>query len=234
MRVIGLPAMVKSLSSWRTAPPMSTFLAVFVVIGCVVTLSLKVTPLDVPNGYNNSVWFIVQSKYVAWLFTAQVVAGWFRASSPRLAMVGTLVIVLLVLPSSVQFFVRSSTRHKGGLEIPEAREAAEFLRREAPSGSVVLSQDQAVRTLVLATTRCRLPYHSKMFLSSFLRQQEERERLSDLRRFWRAWEGGSVRQDIAAKYEVSYVVSEAPFDGMASSFDNGTYRVYRLGFSSRR
>ena len=90
-RVIGIPAMLRSLS-WRTADPLSHFMAWYVLCGCLLTFALKVTPIDSPDSYNNSVWFFVQSKYVAWLFAVQTATRWYRRGRERLATAGTLLI----------------------------------------------------------------------------------------------------------------------------------------------
>jgi hypothetical protein len=229
MRVTGIPSMIRSLFSRRKTQPEGALLALFVIGGCVLTLVLKVTPIDFPDRYDNSVWFFVQSKYVAWLFVVLAAARWWQRGRRRLATAATIVILILALPSSLQFFVKES-KVNSRIRIPrEAFEVVDYISNEAPDGTVVLTRAKKVRVLLLAMTRCRVPYHP-IFTESFIRKNEIRERVGDLGRFWKDWEKGSIREDIASKYRLAYVISQIPFDGIPTCYENRKYKVYRLGF----
>jgi hypothetical protein len=47
-------------------------LASFAVIGVLVALTYRIVPAGFEHSFNNGGWFLVQSKYVAWIFAVEV------------------------------------------------------------------------------------------------------------------------------------------------------------------
>ncbi len=71
IRIIGIPLLLKTLRFPRFESPLKFLIAVFVLVGFLLFPILKITPVDFPDGYNNAVWFYVQSKYFMWLFVVE-------------------------------------------------------------------------------------------------------------------------------------------------------------------
>ncbi|MEP7071702.1 MAG: hypothetical protein ABI839_04895, partial [Verrucomicrobiota bacterium] len=85
LRVLAVPTIVKTLIRPRPALPLRFVLALYVVVGAAITLTCRIVPASSINSYNNSVWFLAQSKYVAWLFAAETLQAFYG----RLAPLGT-------------------------------------------------------------------------------------------------------------------------------------------------
>ena len=79
-RLFGLSLLVKQLWVPTLAPRF--FLALFVFVGPLLTLTCVVVSGDKPleMQYNNSSWFFIQSKYLAWIFAVECLcsAAWLR------------------------------------------------------------------------------------------------------------------------------------------------------------
>jgi hypothetical protein len=52
--------------------------AFFVVIGLLIALTCRIVPAGFAPSYNNSAWFLAQSKYVAWIFAVEVLQRLYR------------------------------------------------------------------------------------------------------------------------------------------------------------
>ncbi len=110
LRVIGVPAILKTLFRPGRESPLRFILALFVVVGVAITLTWRIVPAASPNAYNNSVWFFAQSKYIAWIFAVEVLQMLYchlhlrgmRASFAGLAI--TMTAMALTLPATVQHF----------------------------------------------------------------------------------------------------------------------------------
>ena len=225
VRSVGIPFMMGALCSWRSAPPIRVYLSSFVILGCVMTLFIRVTPVDYPTTYNNSVWFFAQSKLVAWLFVGEALRRLFRSRSRRVAVAGTLTLVLLAIPGTVNFFASFSDPGLIRTAPRDTAEVAEYLAEEAPKGAIVLSQDKKVSRYLLGTAPIRVPYLD-LFVVSFLSEREILEYQRDFRVFWMQWRAGQFWAPGAAKYGVDYVVAVLPHPVAQASFSNDTYHVY--------
>jgi len=246
MRVIGLPAVVKKLFKPGGGDPMRFLLAIFCVLGPIITLVGKLTPYDYPGGYNNTVWFYVQSKYVFWIFVAEAVRSIMAGTGRRFWRVAVLLSILAFsLPSTLQSFANKMARH---LDVLGSKQMAllDFLTKEASPGEVVISNESIAMPIVSLTT-CRVPALG-MFASSLVSKKELTERLKDVNDFWNAWKKGELRVVLLRKYRVSYIVCDRmtgdavlppkafvdaagrPRPGviLKKRFKNGRFTVYRV------
>ncbi len=141
-RILGLPLLGKALAAPQRVAPLRWFLALFVGLGILISMSFTVAQRNAPPGaqYNNAVWFFVQSKYVAWLFVGEflVLVGRQRG---RAFQAGVLILILgASIPSTIQFF-RCFSGAK--LEVLDKNELAmlNFLREHASPGDVVVTRE---------------------------------------------------------------------------------------------
>jgi hypothetical protein len=177
-------------------------LALFIVIGAVVSLASKVVPRDNPAGYNNAIWFLVQSKYVATVLAVGVLAAFWRAVGGRGRAALVVVIAGMSLPSTIDYVIKS--RPAPATFSDAVVSTIDVLNREAQPGDVVVSRlDEAILTL----TRLRVPFFP-VYEASFAPREKIEARRRDLQDFWAAWEAGILREDVLEKYRVHWVVAE--------------------------
>jgi hypothetical protein len=246
-RSVALPAMLRECRATHRDTIHRFFLVVFVIVGFVLTMILRVTPREFPSDYNNSGWFYVQSKYVVWIFAVGQIASWLRGRKPAVGAAVFLLLVALAVPSTVQFFYKQTTR--GGLPVLDAAttEMIDFFTAKATEGKVVFSR-QPLAVPLLALTRCRVPLESNVFLHSFASASELSVRSQDIEDFWKGLEAGRIRDDVLEKYGADYVLAEkqdgaelilhrsagagdAAFFGLRSGrpvFENDRFRVYEV------
>lgn len=204
LRLVGGWAIVKTMFRPAASGPLRFMLAFFVVAGVVLTLTVRIVAKG--HGYDNGVWFCVQSKFVAWIFAVEVLRRWYdrlRSLNWAPALAGALIAipaVALAVPSTVQHFVVMS--REAAASDPAATDAARFVASKARPGDVVLV-NQAVMARVLAFAPVRLPvgYWAETLVSRDRYEQREALVLD----FWRAWESGISRTDIPRYLGVRYV-----------------------------
>ena len=79
LRVIGVPAILNAVFRPNPKSALRFILALFVVIGLLIALMFSITPAGWTFRYNPvSGTFLVQSKYVAWLFAVEVLQTLYR------------------------------------------------------------------------------------------------------------------------------------------------------------
>ncbi len=207
LRVIAIPVVIKELSFPRPPSAARFFVAVFVILGPLVTLTCTVTPRSYPpdSQYNEAIWFFVQSKYVVWIFVVESIWSFCRGRRRALKALIVVVIVGLSIPSTAEYF---HSRMRQRLDILGERELelVGFLDQGCIDGGVVFSRQQ-VAAPVAALTRCRVPVlNIGSYTNSFVSVSELRERRKDWDDFWDAWNKERVRTDILERYKVGYVV----------------------------
>jgi ABC-type multidrug transport system fused ATPase/permease subunit len=223
-RVLGLRALVRALAPSREH--LGPFLlAVFVVLGPLLSLTTSVAPRDAPHYYNNAIWFLVASKYVCTLFAVGALVWLWR----RTRRVGRAVIALLVavasLPATVQYVVAASRRYEVLELSPSIMATIGFLNREARAGQVAVSPFDAP---LLAVTGIRVPFFP-VFADSFAAGEVIATRRQDLATFWNAWEKGEVREDLVARSRTDWIVSlRRSVPGSLSERDRIALRTLRL------
>ena len=212
LRLAGSWSIVKTIFRPVRSEPLRFALAFFVVAGIALTLMLRIVAKG-QGGYDNGVWFFVQSKFVAWIFAVEVLRRWYerlRSLNWAPALAGALIAapaVALAAPSTVQHFVVMS--REAAASDPAATDAARFVASKAQPGDVVLA-NQAVMARVLALAPVRLPvgYYAETLVSKNRFAQREALVLD----FWRAWESGVSRTDIPRYLGVRYVSAEKRTD----------------------
>ena len=108
--MIGVPAILGALFRPNRQSGLRFVLAFFVVIGVLIALTCRIVPTGLERAYNNSAWFLAQSKYVAWIFAVEVLQTLYRhviarGMRPSLTAAGiTAGAVALSVPATVQHF----------------------------------------------------------------------------------------------------------------------------------
>jgi hypothetical protein len=189
--------------------PLRFMLACFVLAGIGLTLTLRIVAEG--GGYDNGVWFFVQSKFVAWIFAVEVLHrgyGRLRSLTLRPVLAGIAIVVpsiAVAAPSTVQHFVVLA--NEAAVSDPEATVAARLLASRALPGDIVLA-NQAVAARVLAYAPVRFPIG--YFADTLVSADHYKRREAIVLDFWREWEAGTVRSDILRYLGVRYVSARRP------------------------
>jgi hypothetical protein len=235
VRVVGVPRMFVSLLKARSSSVLLVFLALFVVCGYALSLGTRVTPIDYPDDYNNSVWFIVESKLISWIFVGLVIGTLFKTWSPRRAALLTAAQILaFALPGGLNTFSAGAKNGAPTLASEADVNVANHFRRSVKSGAVVLCDSPIVTRLLLGVASARVPFAPDYYVASFLRKHEIGERTADVSAFWASWAIGQFRADLAAKYGLEYVVASQPLAGHTPSFSTASSFVYSVSTLASR
>jgi hypothetical protein len=197
-------------------------LGLFVIIGPLVSLASKIVPRDDRAGYNNGIWFLVQSKYVATVLAVGVLAAFWRTLGLRGR--GALIVAVagMSLPSTIDYVLKSrpplSTFPRAVIE------TIGVLNREARPGDVVMSR---LEEAILALTPFRVPFFP-VYEDSFARREAIEIRRADMQDFWAAWEHGRVRADVLEKYRAQWIVAARGSPGPVPSEQQGERLFVRL------
>lgn len=205
VRLIGLPAVVRTLVRMNRDEPLRYLLAALVVIGPAVSLLTRVVERGYPMAeqYNNAAWFLVLSKHVIWLFAIETVMVW-GARRPLMARrLAVSAIVLLSLPSSVQLWRTIATLPQARLPRPEVA-ALDWLDRSCAPGDVVFARQEFAQRVV-TLTRCHVTFAAAF--RPLVSRPSLMARIDDVDQFWAAWQRGSVRMDLLDRYGTRFVVA---------------------------
>ena len=233
VRVVGGWAIVKSMLRPVASRPLRFMLAFFVVSGIVLTLTVRIVP-EGQGGYDNGVWFFVQSKFVASIFAAEFLRrwyGWLRSRTPGPALAGIAIIgpaVALAAPSTIQHFIVLA--NDTAASDPTATSAARFVASRARPGDVVLA-NQALMGRVLAYAPVRLPVG--YFADTLVAADSFKRREARVIEFWKAWETGTVRSDILRQLGARFVSAVRPAglripSGVLELYSKSDYVVLEL------
>lgn len=218
LRIIGIRKLWKAIVIPTSPSGLRFVLALFVLTGLVIALTCRIVPADATNAYNNSVWFLAQSKYVMWLFAVEVLQDIYRRFVIRgrgpavVAFTLTTAAVALSIPSTIQHFLLESDPSRiYGLSIDSASqsyskdviEALAHLKEDAQPGDVVLPDGKLLGP-VLALTKCRVPLG--YFAAYLVSRNDLRERGKAERLFWRDWKSGRIRDEILKEANVRYII----------------------------
>jgi hypothetical protein len=236
-RIVGIGELIKS---FRLSRIHSThlLLAVFVILGPILTLTTRLVPYDVHDGYNNAIWFMVGSKYVATVFAVMALAKWWDRFGWTARALMTAVMAVVTSASTIQYLARSSSANLDEMT-PLLRESAAFLDREARPGEVVVTRHNEA---VLALTKLHIPVY--ITFSDYLSSRDiVLARAQDVEDFWRSWRTGTVREDLLTRYEVNWIVAsqnETPTAlgalpamvlgklEIKQEFTNGEFMIFRV------
>jgi len=203
VRAIGWPAIWRTLTHPNAQDPVRFVVAVFVVTGVFVSLLSRFTQPGIPlvNQYNNAIWFIAESKQLAWPFALEAFWRWSHGHRAPTTAAALVTVVLLSVPSHAQFVANIR-------KIPAARLGRsevgmdDALRRACTPGDVVFArQDIAVSIVML--TPCRVPFVSAYALTP---PDQQAARAADQELFWAAWSRGEVDWAVLERYGSRFLV----------------------------
>ncbi len=232
-RLLGILRLIEAVRRPSSAHQALQFLGLFVIVGYVLGLGSKVTPREFPDAYNNSVWFLVESKLVAWVFVALVIGKLFKTWSPRrAAWLSVVQIGLLAVPASINTFLVGANNGAPTIATKDELAVAEYLQRVAAPGTVVLCEGVNLRRLLLGVSGLRVPHAPEFYASSFLSRRDLDLRTQEHQAFWQSWALDVFRRDLANKYQVDYVVATRPLPDTRPKFQRAGYFVYDVASSS--
>lgn len=248
LRILGIPRVLGAIVRPTGPSGLRFVLALFVVTGVIITLMVQIVPADSVNAYNNSAWFLAQSKYVMWLFSVEVLQKLCRRSVIKRqsrAVVGftlTTAAIALSIPSTVQHFLLerypnrvhgSSTNSANQSYSKDVVEALAHLKQEARPGDVVLPGKNLLGP-VLALTKCRVPLgYFAMYLVS---KNDFLERAKAEKMFWRSWKLGRIRDEILKEADVRFIILDKRSENVPSVlpssiveiFSNSEYALFQV------
>jgi hypothetical protein len=248
LRVVGVPAIFKAIFRPDQKSGLRFALAFFVVIGVLIALTYRIVPAGFEPAYNNSAWFLAQSKYVAWIFAVEVLQTLYQRLIARgvrssLAATGIIVsAVALSVPATVQHFAleRDPNRLYGEPLAKQSQRYSletlstiDFLTKDAQPGDVVLPGQNLLEP-TLALTKCLVPLG---YFSNYLvpvREYSQRETAE--KEFWEAWRLGNVREKFLREVRVRYVAVSKQTEGIPATipaalsevFENSQFAVFKV------
>ena len=251
LRVIGVPAILKAIFRPDAKSALRFILALFVVIGLLIALMFSLTPAGWTFRYNPvSGTFLVQSKYVAWLFAAEILQTLYRwavgrgvYSSVAAATIAAVAIGLSV-PATLQHFIYwRNPDHLFGNRKPfgkqllsydaETLALTDFLTKDAQPGDVVMCKDELLAP-VLTFTKCRVPFG--YFAYAAVARSDVTRREAAVKQFWKDWRLGNVQRDFVREAGVRYVVVRRTSEGLPATipdifskvFENSQFAVFKV------
>jgi hypothetical protein len=251
LRVIGVPAILDAIFRPNPKSALRFILALFVVLGLLIALMFSFTPAGWTFRYNPvSGTFLVQSKYVAWLFAVEVLQTLYRWAVGRgmyfsvAAATITAVAIGLSVPATLQHFIYwRNPDHLFGNGKPFGKQlqsydseilaVTDFLTKDAQPGDVVLCGDELLAP-VLALTNCRVPFG--YFAYAAVARSDYTHRESAVKQFWKDWRLGKVQQDLLREAKVRYIVVSKTSEGLPATIpvvlskmlENSEFAVFKL------
>jgi hypothetical protein len=203
VRGIGWPAIWRTLRGLSPHDPVRLVVAVFVVAGVCVSLLSRVTQPGAPlaTQYNNAIWFFVESKQLVWPFALEPLWRWSRGRRVLSTATALVAVVLLTVPSFVQFL--GNIRKIPANRIGRSEVALDdFLRSACAPGDVVFARQQTAMSIVMLTP-CRVPLVSAYALTA---ADLLSARAADQEHFWAAWTRGDVDWHTLERYGSRFLV----------------------------
>jgi hypothetical protein len=251
LRVIGLPAIVSAIFRPNSKSALRFILGLFAVVGLLIGLIFSITPAGWTFRYNPvSGTFLVQSKYVAWLFAVEVLQTFYRWAVARgvyssvAAAAITAIAIGLSVPATLQHFMFwRNPDHLFGNGKPfgkqlqsydaETLAVTNFLTKDAQPGDVVLSGDDLLAP-IFAITNCRVPFG--YFAYAAVPRSDYTRRESAVKQFWKDWPLGQVRQELLREAAVRYVIVRKTSEGVPQAipvfisnvFENSEFAVFKV------
>jgi hypothetical protein len=251
LRVIGVPGILQAIFRPDAKSALRFILALFVVIGLLIALMFSLTPAGWTFRYNPvSGTFLVQSKYVAWLFAVEIFQILYRWAIGRgmyssvAAATITAVAIGLSVPATLQHFIYwRNPNHLFGKGKPFGKQllsydaeilgVTDFLRKDAQPGDVVMCEDELLAP-ILALTQCRVPFG--YFAYAAVARGDVIRRESAVKQFWKDWRIGNVQPDFVREVGVRYVVARKTSDGLPATipdifskvFENSEFAVFKV------
>ena len=250
LRVIGVPAIFRAIFRPDPKSGLRFVLAIFVVIGLLIALTYRIVPAGFGQAFNNGGWFLVQSKYVAWIFAVDVLQALYRrilalGVQPALAAgaIGASAVGLSVPATAQHFAFWRDPDHLFGYRKPFGKQlqnygletlgVIEFLTKDAQPGDVVLPGDNLLAP-TLALTKCRVPIGYGSNFQVALKDYTQRETAE--KEFWKAWRLGKVQGELLREARVRYVIVSKQTEGIPATipvaiskvFENSEFAVFKV------
>jgi hypothetical protein len=251
LRVIGAPAILNAIFRPNPKSALRFVLGIFVVIGVCIALMFSFAPAGWTFRYNPvSGTFLVQSKYVAWIFAVEVLQTLYRwavgrGMYPALAAAAIVTTAVgLSVPATVQHFLFwRNPDHLFGYRKPfgeqlqsydsETLGVMDFLTKDARPGDVVLSRDDLLAPIV-ALTKCRVSLG--FFAQAAVARSDYTRREIAEKEFWKAWRLGNLQQDLLREAGVRYIVVRKSTDRLPATipviisnvFENSEFAVFKV------
>ena len=251
LRVIGLPGILSAIFRPNSKSALRFILAVFVVLGLLIALVFSITPAGWSFRYNPvSGTFLVQSKYVAWLFAVEILQRFYQWALGRgvYSLIGatavTAIAIGLSVPSTLQHFIYwRNPDHFFGNGRPFGKQlqsydaeilaVTDFLTQDAHPGDVVLCRDEMLAP-ILSLTKCRLPFG--YFALAAVGRSDYTRRESAVKRFWKDWPFGKVQPDFLREAGVRYIAIKKRSEGLPATipsiiskvFENSEFVVFKI------
>jgi hypothetical protein len=251
LRVIGVPAILNAIFRPNEKSALRFILALFVVIGLLIALMFSITPGGWTFRYNPvSGTFLVQSKYVAWLFAVEVLQTLYRwagdrgiYSSVAAATIAAIAVGLSVPATAQHFIYWRNPDHFFGNRKPFGKQLqsydaetlviTDFLAKEAQPGDVVLCGDELLAP-ILSLTNCRVPFG--LFAQAAVAQSDYTHRESAVKQFWKDWPPAKVQSDLLREANIRYILVRKTSDGLPATipafisnvFENSEFAVFKV------
>jgi hypothetical protein len=236
VRIVAVTAILRALKE----DPFRVAMALFVLLGPLVTLTCAVVVPGVPptQQYNNSVWFYVQAKYVAWMFVVEALRRALALLPPAAKALAWGTALFAALASGVQYFgYQLAVREQGRLS-PALVEVVESLRAQARPGDVVWAREYVTQPLVALT-----PVHGlslEVFPYVLLDPAEIAATKAVQDGFWARWQAGAFDAEALVAWRARFVVVDrldgpVPRGARSGSrvwlrpfLENGEFAVYEV------
>ena len=251
LRVIGVPGILTAIFRPTSKSALRFILGVFVVLGLLIALMFSITPAGWTFRYNPvSGTFLVQSKYVAWLFAVEIFQALYRWSVARgisAALVATGIVTMaagLGVSSAAQHFIYwRNSDHLFGNGKPFGKQlqrydaeilgVADFLTKDARAGDVVLCGDELLAPIV-SLTSCRVTLG--LFAQAAVPRSDFTHRESEVKQFWKDWPRGNIQQGLLREAAVRYIVVRKSTDSLPATipaaisnvFENSEFAVFKV------
>lgn len=251
LRVIGVPAILNAIFRPDPKSGLRFVLGVFVVIGLLIALTCSIMPIDWRIPYNPlSGYFLVQSKYVAWIFAVEILQTLYRwavgrGMYPALVTAGIVTTTVgLSVPATVQHFAFwRNPDHIVILGKPLWKEllsydseiltVIDFLSKDSRPGDVVLPGDSLLEP-ILALTKCRVPFGFFSFV--FVPRSVYTQRETAEKNFWNAWRLGKVQGELLREASVRYLIVSKQTEGIPATisaaiskvFENSKFAIFKV------
>ena len=206
IRVVAIPHMLQQFRFSRRADPMRLFLSCSFFCGFLLSFACSIAPADMAQGYNNGIWFYAFGLLVATLVASERIVVFLRKRRPLFRGGFVAILLLLCVPSSVQFFSYArGTPLAAFISGPEVK-AAEFLRENTEPGSVILKapgSPAAGKTFLISGIAGRRVVLSSSYITKYQASlQTLRQRTGDIESFLRY---PASNGQVLERYKVDYV-----------------------------
>jgi hypothetical protein len=211
LRLLALPAMLRTPPECAGWQPVRQVVTAFVLLGPCLSLTLVIVPAGsgLAAGYNNGMWFLVQSKLLLWLFAVEFLWRATSGSAARRSLAAVAVLAFSI-PSAVEFFVHQARQMGLRTLDPALVDIARLLEASADPGAVVLARAGQLLPLLCITTS-RGPT-LRIYPEVQLASEDLVSWQAELRGFWRAWNRGFLDEAALSRLGAAYVLVDRDED----------------------